>query len=255
MLHQQQPVLFNNRLDLSLNFLLLTNIGNVVLNNHWLKVVLDVLYILLPVALLVSVRKRSSIQYLLAWLQVVFNGCYVLLLTSMSPLSIQWFAGFILVPIIFILKSETSFTYAAQCMRYIFILLFFSAGLWKIRAGGIFNLEQMSAILVHQHTKILLDAGSKWYEQMIRYFINHPGLSYCIYLAGTIAELSFAIGFFSKRFDRLLFVVLLLFIVLNFLFMQINYISWLAFAGCLLFSGHRKNEEIFFPTTKSNVAI
>ena len=152
LLHQQQPIIFRNRLDFSLNLLMLTNIGNAILNNYPLQMVLDVLYLVLPIILLVSVTKNYRGQYALALLHVSFNFVYTLLLTIVAPLSIQWFAGWVLIPLIFMFKNVRSFYFALHCMRYIFILIFFSAGLWKIRGGGVFNIEQMSAIFVRQHS-------------------------------------------------------------------------------------------------------
>ena len=215
---------------------MLTNIGNAILNNYPLQMVLDVLYLVLPIILLVSVTKNYRGQYALALLHVSFNFVYTLLLTIVAPLSIQWFAGWVLIPLIFMFKNVRSFYFALHCMRYIFILIFFSAGLWKIRGGGVFNIEQMSAIFVRQHSGLLLDVAGNWYEEMIRFFIRRLPLSYSIYIAGTIAELLFVIGFFTRKYDRFLIGVVVSFMILDFLLMKINYFSWLAFLGCLWFS-------------------
>ncbi len=233
LLHQHQPIVFVNRLDFSLNALLLTDIGNVIIRNYQLQVAFDLAFIFLPFVLLLAVIGKYRFQYLLALFNVLFNLFYSLILTAVAPLSIHWFSGFMLIPVIFMVRNEQAFYLAVQAMRYIFIMFFFSAGIWKIRAGGIFNPDQMSGILVRQHAQLLLDVKENLYEEVIRFFVARPRLSYSLYLAGTIAELSFVIGFFTKRFDKYLLTVLILFIIFNFLLMHINYISWLVFAGCL----------------------
>jgi hypothetical protein len=123
-------------------------------------------------------------------------------------------------------------------MRYIFLLIFFSTACWKIRAGGIFNPEQMSGILVSQHSACLAAHPAGWYAKFIMFFISSGKISYTIYILATALELFFFIGFFTKRFDRLLICLFLLFILFDCFFMKINYVSWASFLGCLWFSGY-----------------
>ena len=216
LLHQTAPIFVINRLDLSLNILLLTGIA-------------DACYFLIPLLLWWAVVKRSAFQYSLAFLTVIYSTVYTLLITSLSAMSIQWFIASIFIPAIFVFRKELSFYFAFQCLRYLFIIFFFSAGLWKIRAGGLFNLEQMSAILLRQHGSLLVSAPENWYAIFILKIVSRPLLAYALYLMGTLAELSFIVGFFTKKWDRLLLLILLLFILFDLVLMKINYFPWVAF--------------------------
>ena len=239
LLHQLRPVFFHNRLDMTVNVLMLTNLHIAVINSPFLQMLFDSLYFLLPLLLCMAIFARHRLQYFLAILTAVFNLVYAVLISSTSPLSMEGFSGWIMLPLLFAFKSEQSFYYILHTLRYFFLLIFSSAALWKIRAGGIFNLEQMGAILVKQHAAYLVGQPNDWFAGLIRYLVNHQKLSYGIYLLGTVSELVFIIGFFTKKHDKALIIIFLVFIVLDYFLMQINYFAWSAFLGCLWYSKYK----------------
>ena len=233
---QLKPVFFLNRLDLSLNLLFLTDIQHALINSNLLRLFFDVSYYVLPLLLLVACITNNRAQYLLAIVIVFFNLSYSLLLSSLSMLSMEGFVGWILVPLIFIPRSGKGFYYTLHCIRYIFLLNFFSAGFWKIRGGGFFNIEEMSAILLRQHAPYITELPGDWFTRCVYWLANHNTISYAFYCVATIAELLFVIGFFTKKYDKLLIAAFILFVVFNFALMRINYFAWSAFLGCLWFS-------------------
>jgi hypothetical protein len=236
LLHQLNPIFFINRLDFSLNLLFLTGIQNAVIENYWLQFLLDAIYFLSTILLLFTTLLNNRFQYAAALISVLVNFIYALLLSSLSALSIEGFVCWFLLPVIFIFKTERAFYYGLHAMRYIFLLIFFSAGLWKIRAGGIFNVEQMSAILLLQHSSYITTDAGNWFSKFIIYLVNNTWLSYSIYLLATLAEIAFIAGFFTKKFDKLLVVLFILFIVCDLFLMRINYFSWLSFLPCLWYT-------------------
>lgn len=181
----------------------------------------------------------NRLQPLLAILTAVFNLVYGILLTSTSPLSIEGYSGWMMLPIILAFRSDVSFYYALQTMRYFFLLIFFSAAIWKIRTGAIFNVEQMSAILVNQHAAYLVAEPNAWFSNVVKYLVTHRQLSYIIYLLATLSEFIFIVGFFTKRYDKLLIIVFVLFVLLDYFLMSINYFSWTAFLACLWLSKYK----------------
>ena len=239
MLHQLAPVFFLNKLDVTVNVVLLTNLHTAVMNSPVLQLTLDGLYFLLPVLLCICCIGGYRLQYILAIATAVFNLCYGILLSTMSPLSIEGFTGWIMLPLVFAFKKDGYFYYMLHTMRYFFLLIFASAALWKIRAGGIFNTEQMSAILLKQHAAHLVGSPGDWFSKFINYLVIHKQLSYCIYLMATLCELVFFIGFFTKKYDKALVIIFLAFITFNYFLMGINYFAWSAFLGCLWFSRYK----------------
>jgi hypothetical protein len=236
LLSQLQPVFFTNRLDFSLTLLQSTGLHFILINSKTGKVFFDLLYIFLPILLAFFCLKNYTAQYFIAITTSVFNLIYALEISSLSTLSVEGFIGWMLLPLLFAFKSAKAFYYALHSLRYIFLLLFFSAGIWKIRAGGVFNIEQMSAILATQHGAYLTSATKDWFTALLKFLISHSKLSYLIYLIATIVELFYIVGFFTKKFDKILILLFLLFLVFNFTIMRINYFTWVAFLGCLWLS-------------------
>lgn len=233
-LHQLKPVFFINRLDISLNILFLTGLQKAVIQNYSLQVLLDILYLLFPLILLFTINSKKQVYAAIT--VCVYNFIYALILSSFSSLSIEGFTGWILLPLLFIFISVKGFYYVLHCLRYIFLIMFFSAGIWKLRAGGVFNIEEMSGILLKQHAAYITQLPNDWFSYWIHFLVIHFKTAYFLYLASTLAELVFVVGFFTKKFDKLLIVLFLLFIIFDFVLMRINYFSWVAFLICLWFA-------------------
>ena len=239
LLHQVAPIFFQNKLDLTVNLIMFTNLQHYILHNSQLQFFFDIAYFMLPLALCISCFFTNRLQSVLALVTSGFNLLYAVIVSATTPLSIEGFTGWIVLPLLFTFKSESSFYYMLHTLRYFFILIFFSSALWKIRAGGIFNMEQMSGALLIQHAAYLAGSQTDWFANFIKYLINHKQLSYFIYLMATIFEFVFIVGFFTKKYDKALIGVFLLFVVGDYFLMEINYFSWSAFLGCLWFSRFR----------------
>jgi len=134
------PVFFHNRLDLTSNIIQLSNLFNIVIGVRILQVLFDGLFFLLPLLLCISCIRGYRSQYLLAILTAVFNLVYAVLLSSMSPLSIEGYVSWIMLPIIFAFKNDTSFYFALQSMRY-FSCSFFSLQLFGRSGPAVFSTE------------------------------------------------------------------------------------------------------------------
>ncbi len=233
------PVFFLNRLDITHNLFMVTNLHHYLLQNSWLRISFDLLYFLLPLCLVYCVIKNRKVQSLLAIAIVFFNIVYNSFFSTMSFVSVENFTAWMIVPLVFYARTPKGFYYIMHICRLLFIIIFFSAALWKVRAGGLFNVEEMSAILFKQHASYLVIENNGWYSQFISYLINHYILSYCLYLFAFIAEFIFIIGLFTKKFDKYLIAAFCLFALVDYLLMGINYFTWLPFMGCFYFSKYQ----------------
>lgn len=236
LLHQFKPVLFINRLDLSLNLLNSSGLTQHVIKSNILKIILDSIFILLPLAMLFSFLYNWKIKNLIPVLLSAFIWVYGLMVSSMSTLSVEGFLAFTLVPLIFTTDKEVKYYFLLNCLRYAFIIVFFSTALWKFRGGGIFNPEQLSGILVNQHSTLLAENVNSFFSGFLKYLINHPFISWVIFALGIFIEFFFVVGLFTKKLDKTLLLLLILFFVMDYFLMQINYMAWLPFAGLLYFS-------------------
>ncbi|RYG42161.1 MAG: hypothetical protein EOO01_23635 [Chitinophagaceae bacterium] len=241
-LFQQAPVFFLNKLDISGNALLSTGIANSVISSRTMRFVADAVFLLLPVVLALAVFFKIRLVTFVAILTALFNMAYAYLFSIFTFVSIEVFTAWMFVPLVFASSNIRTNYYLLQIVRIIFLLIFFSTALWKIRAGGLFNPEQLSAILFRQHASLLLSDSSSLFSQLLTFLIGNKAICYTLYLLAFLLEFIFIIGFFTRRYDRLLIACFILFLVFDYLLMEINYFPWTPFLGCLFFS--RREEPV-----------
>jgi len=165
---------------------------------------------------------------------LIINWCYVQCYTLYPTNSIEAHIVWLLFPVIFIPKKEKTFVLLFEGLRYFFLFFFASAAVWKFVQGGIFNINQMSGVLLFQHNQLLTNSPGYWQANMLYYVIQHSWLSYSLYLSATLLEAVFIIGFFTKKYDRLLAMAVILFLIADMLIMRIPYFEIVPFMLTLL---------------------
>jgi hypothetical protein len=181
---------------------------------------------------------------------LIVNWMYVQLYVLYPTNSIEAHVGWLLFPMVLMIKDLQSFWLMLSGMRYYVLFFFGSAGLWKLYGGGVFHLDQMSNVLLLQHKDLLVTSANHLYTQWIKMLITHPSLSWSLFAGATILELSFIVGFFTKRFDKLLCIFALLFIVMDKVVMNMYYIEILPLIIPLLFSMYKdpvNNDNLRYP--------
>ena len=108
------------------------------------------------------------------------------------------------------------------------------------RREGAFNAVQMSGVLLYQHKEFLTSSPDHWLSHFFYWIINHPLVGYLIYLLGTLLELLFLSGFFTRKFDRILLYAFILFLLLDLFLMRIYYWELSPFMITLLYSRYRR---------------
>jgi hypothetical protein len=239
---QVQPVFFLNKLDITGNVFMLSNLQHLLIKSKIIRILFDSAYLLFPLLLTFCFYKKSRLTPFLAIATAVFSMIYAYFYSLMIFVSVEVFICWMFIPLIFLSPQLKGFYYRMRVLRIIFITIFFSGAIWKIRAGGIFNIEQMSAVFVTQHATLLTSNSSNFYTRLITWLIDHQKISYSFYLAAFIVEFLFIIGLFTTKFDKYLLLLFCVFVVSDFFLMEINYFTWLSFLGCLYFSKYKIGE-------------
>ena len=237
------PIYFINKLDFTRNILMLSNVQHYLINSRWLRIVFDLLYYLLPVLLTIVFIKKVRGRSAIAYITCTFTIVYSLFFSSFTYISMEGYLGWILFPLIFSSYRISSFYYYMHATRIIFILIFVSAAILKIKNGAIFNIDQMGGILLTQHNNYLVSNPNNWFSKFIYFLVQHKAIAQSLFILGTIAELSFILGLFTFKFDRLLIIIFCLFLVFDYFLMQINYFTWMVFMGCFYFSTYKLEEK------------
>lgn len=231
-----KPILFVNRLDITANVMMLTNLQNALIENKFVRWLFDIIYISTPLILVFFTIKDFRGRISLAFFTSFFCMTYGIFFSKISFISSEGFVSWVFVSLIFTARNQKDFFYKMHTVRLVFIIIFSSAALWKIRTGALFNVEQMSGILLKQHNAYLSGVNSDWYTVLVSFLINHKITSYSLYLLSTVGELTFIVGIFTRKFDKYLIAVFLCFVFFDYFFMAINYVGWTVFMGCFYFS-------------------
>lgn len=206
----------------------LTGFPKLVVENYFVAVALDVITVLLFIFLLLKPNVRLgfiTLFILLFLFYITFN-------TFHTHANIQLGYAIILLPFVF--KSARLFSITWDFLRYYLLFFYLSAGIFKFIYGGIFDPALMSYTLKNQHALYLYFSPEHFRERIVIYLDNQPTVAWIFYILATIIELSAIVGFFTKRFDRILFVLLLLFHIGNWFLMDIGAIGMIAFLLLLL---------------------
>lgn len=235
-----QPIIFTNRLDATLHIILVTPLLSLLMSSETTRIIFDTLAFLLPVLLCLCYLKYKKFTGVVAGITALYCLVYYLLLSAVSYYSAEAFICWTLLPLVLLTIKPEGFYYRVQVVRLIFSLLFLSSAFWKLSSGAIFHSGQMGAILLDQHISTLQYHGTDFFSRMIFYFIEHPLAAQALYIGSFLAEFSFVVAFFTTRFDRLLIVLLLFFLLSDFMLMGINYFPWLSFIGCFCLSAFQE---------------
>ena len=235
-LFQVKPFLFNNRFDLFTWMIMKTGLHQWLLTNPSGWIVFDILFYAMPFLYLYAYKKSVRRASIVAVIMIVVNFIYIQCYTLYPTSSIEGFIAWLLFPFLLVCINLRSFYLALHALRYFFLFFFTSAAVWKFVQGGVFNVGQMSGTLLFQHKEYLASSPGSWYTSLIYWLVSHTYISYILYLAATLLELSFAAGFFTKKYDRFLVFATIIFLLTDTFFMRIPYWEISPFLITLVFS-------------------
>ncbi len=193
-----------------------TGIPALILSSHSLPLFFDFCLFGLPLLFLLTKRKVFA---------VLFTAVAVIYFLLFNIVTAHFYHGFfalVIISIPFWSKNETRFNLLWEGARYYLLYVFASAALWKIFRGSVFYQEQLSNILKHQQLDLLLQQPLSYQAHCVQYLIAHPETSHLVLIANVVLQLCFAVGFFTKKFDSLLFVLAIIFCVANYFVMGIT---------------------------------
>jgi hypothetical protein len=229
LLYQVAPLLFVNRPDVTTWFFMLTGFHCQLTVSATARLLADGLFYAAPLLVYGVFRKFPRLSAIAATGMLLINWLYVQCFTLFPINSIEGHIAWLLFPLAFLPRRAVTFELVRDGLRYFFLFFFASAGIWKLVQGGFFQEGQLSAILTAQHADILVLQPGSLYARFLTFFIDHTVLSNSLYRIATLLELVFITGFFTRRFDRQLALLFLVFLLFDHLFMRITYYEVIPF--------------------------
>jgi hypothetical protein len=220
---QMMPKLFLNRFDGFTWVFMKTGIHQWLIDNPAGWGIFDTLFYSFPLIFFLGHNVFRTGSTLVAALMLVINWVYVQCYTLYPTNSIEAHTAWLLFPVAFLVSNPKTFRLLIEGLRYFFLFFFVSAGVWKIVNGGLFYPDQMSGVLLFQHADLLSSSPGYWQTGMIEWLIDHPQAGYLLYVLSAVMELLFLVGFFTKKYDKLLIIVFIIFLISDQLVMRIPY--------------------------------
>jgi hypothetical protein len=187
--------------------LLLSGVPQFLLSHSYLVTFIDLLLLTLPLAALFSDQKRG-----VAIAFTLFYSLYFFIFNIYSGHHYHGLFGLLLISLPFWTKNPERFNLLWKAVRYYLLFLFVSGACWKIARGAAFEPMQLHNILLLQHGQLLAEQPGSIQAQGIRWLLLHPPVTQGLLLATVAIQLSFAAGFFTNRFDRVLLTLFIIFL-------------------------------------------
>lgn len=112
-------------------------------------------------------------------------------------------AGILLMPLAFVVKPSR-FAQLWQGLRYYTLFIFASAFIWKLVRLSWLNSMQGELILKKNISAYLTYHPDTRLAKIYFMLLEHPAILHVMFLGGFLLEGSFVIGFFTKRYDKVL---------------------------------------------------
>lgn len=194
----------------------------------------DIVLVILPITILYRLYKGLDIRKLALINSLVFL-LYVLIIYCFPTLSIRKYVGLILIPIAFVFSSEKRYYQYLELMRYYVLFVFTSAALWKILRGVAWDASHMQLSLKGQHIDNFVNWPDHYITTIVSSIIDNPSYCSLLFLSAVLFQLSFAVGFFTKKYDKILAFFVAVFILSDYLIMRIEYWEFIVFLPLLIF--------------------
>jgi hypothetical protein len=205
LLHQlHTPVIWDGGVDLLTYLGLTSGVFKSITGNQWLCYSFDTALLILPLVLVFQPQRR-----LLAMLNFSIWLVYFLIYNLYGTHQTHALTGLLLVHIPFLFYQKPSFHWLWNGVRYYTLWIMSSAAAWKIIRGTAFHPQQGKNIYLQNQTGAIIESGI---TPLQSFLLSNEWLLNLSFPLGVILEGLFMVGFFTKRFDRLLVILLILLI-------------------------------------------
>jgi hypothetical protein len=200
-------------------------IPHFLLKHQFFAFLMDLIWLMIAFLGTLKIQNRWLTSFLCL---LVLN--YIIIYNSASTHHEHILVGLLFFVPLLLIRDKTNFVLIFAGIRYYAIFTLFSAGLWKVYRGSLFTPNQMSEILKHQHIDYLISYPEAYFSNFISYLITHSSLANLFWYGGWFIELTFALGFFTRKFDKLLGSLFILFFIMDYLLMQLCFVEFCIFA-------------------------
>jgi len=223
----EAPILLRLDLDLSYWMVHLTGIGELFRSSYGSALAFDLL--LTGLCLITVIFPKRVIFPIVTG---VFYLIYCVLLNSYQCWHYHNLITLIWLIFPFCIRSLKTFSLLFAGLRYAVAYIYASAAIWKLVRGSVFNEGQMQWLIEHNYVDRLAVKGYElnFLESAMFGLSNYPTLSYIALLVGVLIEASFIVAFFTRKFDRYLIIIGVVFHLITAVLVDVSFVQlWVLF--------------------------
>jgi len=154
-------------------------------------------------------------------------------------------SGFVWVLFPLMFKAEKNKILAFEMLRYWVLFFYASSAIFKIGGAGVFNPNHLSSIFTQQLLPYYFEQNIGVKTMINTYLANCKNITQFLFWSAIIIESSTFLGFFTKKFDKSIGILVVAFHMFNWLLMDISPIGQLSILSIFfLIPFHKKNNLI-----------
>jgi|GEM_PF-644541 len=207
-----------NILSLSYRFI---NADNLLNQNLPISIFGSISLLLIPILLLKYTNNK-----ILGWLFVFNNLMYHVYYTTHTAFFYHYWAGVIIISIVFLSTDKISVNFIWKGIRYIICTLYVSAFFWKFANGAIFQFDFGESVFKRNLSNFLYLYPESFMTAVYQFFLSNPILLNLGTYACFLMEGAFLIAYFTTKYDKLLILNILLLHHFLYLFIDTLFIEW-----------------------------
>lgn len=224
-----QPELTYMGTDLTYIFFSWSGITQFFTGKFWAALGLDLLLAGSALASFIFTRQKISSWVFTVALFIYIVAGYSVLCFHKHNLTGLWFAS-----LMFLAVGETAFSLLFELVRMYAVFSYASAGFWKF-FRDVWNLPGHFALIVKVDAlAYLAQHPDTWLAKVLSWLIIHPAQLDNMMVLSSFIQLSFVIGFFTKRFDKYFLLYALTFHLLSLLLLRAYFFEFAAILITLL---------------------
>ena len=218
LLHQlKSPTIFETGIDFAYWFYQILNLDNFLVKNNTIAILFDLSLFICCIVNIIFTKQRFfyfafPVLYFLYFLS--FNS-YVAHHTG--PMD-----GILLITFAFWCTKENDFLLFWQAMRYFTLAMLVAAFVWKVFiTGSFFNGDQAEAIVKNNLALYLFQNPTNWFSNIAYFILEHKIILKIGYAIAVCMQGAMAIGFFTKKYDKYLFWLPIIFHITTYFFVDV----------------------------------
>ena len=223
----EAPVLLRLDMDLTYWMIHATGIGELFQSSYASALTFDILLTLL--CLITALFPKRIIFPILTG---IFYLIYCVLLNSYQCWHYHNLITLILLLVPFCFRSLKTFSLLFAGLRYAVAYIYASAAIWKLFRGSVFNEGQMQWLIEHNYVDRLAVDGYQlnFLENAMFQLSSYPTLSSVALIIGVVMEASFLVAFFTRKFDRYLIIIGVVFHLFTTILVDVSFLQlWILF--------------------------